>query len=233
MASTVPLAPQRHHAPHLGAVAIAFTVLFCAGLYPVTGFSAPPHFPGPWESEQTIAAFFQLRPQAALWCAFLQFGSAVPLGIFTATIVSRLHFLGVKAAGAHIALFGGFSAALALNASALVMWTITRPGIAQDATLTHALYFLGFAFGGPGYSVPLGLLMAGVSIPLLFMKAVPRWIPILGLVLAACGELSWLNLEFPGAVFLVPLTRFPGFIWMIAVGFALPATRQALNGNSA
>lgn len=24
------------------------------------------------------------------------------------------------------------------------------------------------------------------------------------------------------ALFLVPLTRFPGFIWLIAVGFALP-----------
>jgi hypothetical protein len=94
---------------------------------------------------------------------------------------------------------------LAVSASALVTWTMVRPGVAEDVSLTHALYFLGYAFGGPGYSVPLGLLMAGVSVPLLFMRTVPRWIPILGLVLAACGELSWLNLVLPGVVFLIPL----------------------------
>ena len=31
----------------------------------------------------------------------------------------------------------------------------------------------------------------------------------------------------PGATFLVPLTRFPGFVWLIAAGFALPVTRLA------
>jgi hypothetical protein len=49
------------------------------------------------------------------------------------------------------------------------------------------------------------------------------------LILAACGELSWLSLEIPGAAFLIPLTRFPGFVWMIAVGFTLPAARAKGN----
>jgi hypothetical protein len=217
---------QRHPSPPLGMVAIAFTVLFCAGLYPVTAFGGKPYFPGPWESAQTIVSFFHLRATAAQLCAFLQFGSAVPLGIFTAAIVSRLRFLGVKAAGAYIALFGGFGAAFAIASSAIVIWTMSHTGIAQDTTLTQALYFLGYGLGGPGYSVPLGLLMAGISVPLLLYRLVPRWIPILGLALAVCGELSWLNLEFPSTVLLIPLTRFPGFVWMIAVGFALPATTK-------
>jgi hypothetical protein len=68
--------------------------------------------------------------------------------------------------------------------------------------------------------------MAGVSVPLLFRRLTPRWIPILGLVLAAIGELSWLNFEFPQALLLVPLTRFPGFVWIIAVGFALRASLE-------
>jgi Na+/melibiose symporter-like transporter len=217
---------QRHPSPPPGMVAIAFMVLFCAGLYPVTTFGGRPYFPGPWESAQTIASFFHLRPTAAQLCAFLQFGSAVPLGVFTATIVSRLRFLGVKAAGAHIALFGGFGAAFAIASSSMVLWTMSHSGIAQDATLTQALYFLSYGLGGPGYSVPLGLLMAGTSVPLLLYRLVPRWIPLLGLALAVCGELSWLNLEFPSTVLLIPLTRFPGFVWMIAVGFALPATTK-------
>jgi hypothetical protein len=97
-----------HKGPNPGLLAIVFTVLFNAGLYFVVSFSAVnPHFPGPWESSETITSYFQGQPHAVLLCAFLQFGSAVPLGLFTATIVSRLRFLGVRAAGAQIALFGG------------------------------------------------------------------------------------------------------------------------------
>ena len=92
----------RHASPPLGMLAIVYTVLFCGGLYPVISFSGGPHFPGPWEPAQRIAAYLQLHPKDVLLCAFFQFGAAVPLGIFTATIVSRLRFLGVKAAGATI-----------------------------------------------------------------------------------------------------------------------------------
>jgi hypothetical protein len=231
--ATTSAAVQRHASPPLGMVAIVFTLLFCAGLYPVTPFGGTPYFPGPWEPVQTIASFFRLRPTAVQFCAFLQFGSMVPLGIFTATAVSRLQFLGIRVAGAHIALFGGFAAAFALATNSMVLWTMASPGVAQDAPLTQALYFLSYGLGGPGYSVPLGLLMAGISVPLLFYRLVPRWIPILGIALAVCGELSWLNLKFPAAVFLIPLTRFPGFVWMIALGFALPVTtRRPLAGGA-
>jgi len=214
---------QRHPGPALGPLAVAFMVIFIAGLLPVTTFGGMPYFPGPWASAQTIDTFFRLRAGAALLCAFLQFGSAIPLGLFTATITSRLRFLGVRAAGAHIALFGGLAASAAIASGSLVLWAIAQPGIAGDTTVTTALYYVMYALGGPGYSVPLGLLIAGVSITCWFYKLLPRWVCIFGFVLAICGELSWLNLEFPKALFLIPLTRFPGFIWMIAAGFALPS----------
>jgi hypothetical protein len=214
---------QRHPGPALGPLAIVFTVVFIGGLLPVTTVGGTPYFPGPWASAETIDTFFRLRPGAALLCAFLQFGSAVPLGLFTATIASRLNFLGVKAAGANIAMFGGVAAALSIASSSLVLWAIAQPGIASDTTVTTALYYMMYALGGPGYSVPLGLLIAGVSITCWFYKLLPRWICVFGFFLAACGEVSWLNLELPQALFLIPLTRFPGFIWMIAAGFALPA----------
>jgi hypothetical protein len=41
-------------------------------------------------------------------------------------------------------------------------------------------------------------------------------------VLAVAGVLSWFNLVFPQVLFLIPLVRFPGFIWLIATGFMLP-----------
>jgi hypothetical protein len=75
--------------------------------------------------------------------------------------------------------------------------------------------------------VPFGLLIAGVTLPAAFLKLLPKWIVVLGIALAICGELSWINLMVPAALPLVPLTRFPGFVWMIAVGFALPNTRKS------
>jgi hypothetical protein len=76
---------------------------------------------------------------------------------------------------------------------------------------SRALFYLQYALGGPGFSVPFGLLMAGVSIPAAFLKLLPKWVIGLGLVLALAGELSWLNLVLPGALFLIPVTRFPSF----------------------
>jgi hypothetical protein len=46
-------------------------------------------------------------------------------------------------------------------------------------------------------------------------------------VLALAGELSWFNMIMPKSLFLIPLTRFPGFVWLIAAGFALPNSRGA------
>jgi hypothetical protein len=140
-----------------------------------------------------------------------------------ATMTSRLRFLGVRAAGVDIALFGGFAASFMTFVSALGQWTLARPGIAADGSLTQALYFWIFATGGPGYSVPLGLLLAGIAVPALFFRLLPKWLAVSGLVLAAVGELSALSLVIPGALFLIPLTRFPGFAWLIAAGFKLPA----------
>lgn len=211
-----------HRGPHLGALAIVYTVLFNAGLYPVTIFADKTHFPGPWELGDVIVSYFQTHPLPVLICLFLQFGAIIPLGIFTATVVSRLHFLGVRAAGPYIALFGGFATVFCGMAASFLLWVMVHPGIAQDAALLRALYYLSYAFGGPGFSVPMGLLLAGVAVPALFLKLLPKWVVGLGLVLAVCGELSWLNLIVPKALFLIPLVRFPSFVWLIATGFLLP-----------
>jgi hypothetical protein len=214
----------RDAGPHLGMLAAVFTILFNAGLYPVTALAGKPYFPGPWEPASVIVSYFQTRPSAVLLCAFVHFGASIPLGIFTASVVSRLRFLGVRAAGSYIALFGGFATAFNMAASASVLWVMAYPGIAQEPAVLRALYYLQFAFGGPGFSVPMGLLMAGVSVPAAFLKLLPKWIVVLGLALAVAGELSWFNMIIPKALFLIPLTRFPGFVWLIAAGFMLPTT---------
>jgi hypothetical protein len=215
-----------HKGPHLGMLAIIFTCLFNTGLSFVISLSGtPPYYPGPWESAETIATYFRNQPHDVLMCAFFQFSAAIPLGIFTATIVSRLKFLGIQAAGTNIALFGGLMTAFNLALSALLLWVMAYQGIAEDTSVLRALYYMGFAVGGVGYSVPMGLLIAGVAISSGFKKILPKWIVVIGVVIALCGEVSSLSLLFPKLLFLVPLTRFPGFIWLIIVGFMLPKAK--------
>ena len=50
--------------------------------------------------------------------------------------------------------------------------------------------FLQFAFGGPGFAVPLGLFLAGVSISAGLTRLIPRWLMWFGLILAVIGELE-------------------------------------------
>jgi hypothetical protein len=220
----------RHHAgPHLGMLAIVYTLLFNAGLCFVSAFGIPfgvkqPYWPPPWDPPNVIVSYFQAHARAALLCVFLQYGSSIPLGIYTATIVSRLRFLGILAAGPYIALFGGFMTVFNSIVAGSITWGMIHPGITQDATLTQTLYYVMYALGGPGFSIPMGLLIAGVCVPARIGNLLPKWLVGFGLVLAVAGVLSWFNLVFPQVLFLIPLVRFPGFIWLIATGFLLPTT---------
>jgi hypothetical protein len=216
---------ERHRGPNPGMVAVVFTVLFLASLVPVTLIVSKTHFPSPLQSPEEMVAYFRAEAFKVRLCAFFQFGSSVPLGIFAATMVSRLRFHRAEAAGVTIALFGGLAASTFVAISALAQWTLAQPGIADDAALTRSLYFLIFSTGGPGYSVSLGLLIAGISITAGMMRLLPRWLFVSGVALGVIGELSSLSLVIPGALFLIPLTRFPGFVWLVAAGFGLSSTR--------
>jgi len=50
----------------------------------------------------------------------------------------------------------------------------------------------------------------------------PRWLCLCGVALGLFGQLSVLSLILPSAVYFVPLTRFPGFVWLIVCGLKLP-----------
>jgi hypothetical protein len=212
----------RFRGPHLGILAVIFAALFIFGLsYVITFTPGAPHYPNPYDPAAAIVAYFREHPHDALMCTFFQFLSAIPLGIFTVTVWTRLRWLGVKAAGPSIALLGGLVVCVNMIVGSMIAWTMVFPGVAADEGVLRALYYIGFGIGGVGYSVPMGLLIAGIAVPAGFMRLLPRWMVVLGIVLGVIGELSCLALLFPKLTLLIPLTRFPGFIWLIIVGFML------------
>ena len=76
----------RHRGPSLVAVAIVFTTLFISSLIISTAMAGGEHFPSPFQAG--ALSYFADHAEAVRVGAFLQFGSAIPLGIFTATVVS-------------------------------------------------------------------------------------------------------------------------------------------------
>ncbi len=214
-----------HRSPPLGLLGGVFVALFLAGLAVIMTMTGGVPYPTPYDPPEAARAFFGPHADALRIASFLQFGAAIPLGLFTATVASRLRFLGLNVAGVTIALFGGFAASMMLALSALTTWVITQPGMADDVSTLRALQLFTFATGGPGHVVTLGLLVAGVSVPAAFAKLMPRWLVWLGLIVAGVAELSSVSLLFPMAGILLPLARFPALVWVVGAGFTLPTSR--------
>jgi hypothetical protein len=218
----------RFRGPHPGILAVIFTALFIFGLsFVITFTPGAPHYPNPYDPAEKVTTYFREHPHDVLLCTFFQFLSAIPLGLFAVTAFNRLKFLGVKAVGPSIALFGGLLASTTMVVSSAIGWTMVFPGVANDDGALRALYYLGFALGGVGYSVPMGLLIAGIAVPAGFMKILPRWIVVFGILLGVIGECSCLAYLTPWLTALIPLTRFPGFIWCMLAGFILARKKPA------
>jgi hypothetical protein len=211
-----------HRGPHPGILAIIYLSLFAASLISFGILSHGAQFPRPFGSLEPAQQIFLNFPDAIRVNAFFQFACAIPLGLFTAAVTSRLTFLGVNATGISIAFFGGMAASVFFMLSGLCGWVLAQPGIANDLHLMNAIQILAFGSGGIGFTVTLGLLMAGVSVPCLLGHYTPKWLAWLGLILAGIAELSTLAFIIPQASWLLPMVRFPSFVWMIGIGFTLP-----------
>src|SRR5436190_1883060 len=149
-----------------------------------------------------------------------------PLLLVAATVTSRLAFFGVRVAGVNIAFFGGIGAALMLLVSGSCMWCLGQPGVAALPEATRLLHLLAFVSGGPGFAVTFGLLVLGVSLAGGLTRRLPRWLMWGGIAIGVVAELSSLSLLATAAAFLLPMARFSGLLWLIAVGVCLPAVRE-------
>lgn len=219
--ATVP----RRDGPPPGPLALISLALMVGGLV-VAGLMSGGHaLASPFAATSEVAGRVRDHHDAFRALAFFQMGSAVPLGIFSAAVYARQLRLGVRVPGPVIALTGGILAITSLSLSAFATYVESRPELTGDPHLVHALAFLAFAAGGPGYVVGLGLLLAGIAVPAYILRLVPRPLAAAGLVVAVLAELSWFALVAPPFEYLLPVGRFLGGLWLVAVGFLLPQRR--------
>lgn len=216
---------QRHAGPSLLVLTLVYIALLLAG-----GSKVSVAFHVPHDSAAAVA-FVTLNSWAIRWGSFFEFDSAIPLGIFMAVSISRLRFLGIRAAGEQIAVLGGIATPMMLAGSAMATWSLTRPGVAAAPGAVEALQSLGFDGGGPGFAVFLGLFLAGVSVSAGMSKSIPRWLMWLGIVIAAAGELSSFTLVNFTAGYFIPVTRFLSIVWMFGLAWKLPKALPLLESG--
>lgn len=223
---------ERHSGPNLLLLTVIYLVLLTAGGSRLSAAFAMPH-----DSVEKAAAYMAKYGWTIQLGSFFELLSAIPLGIFVATTISRLRFLGVRHAGESIAFLGGIGAITMLVLSALTNWSLTRPGIPEAIGAGVALRAISFAAAGPGFAVLLGFFVAGVSIAAFHDKTLPHWIMWLGMVVGlACELAAFTVLNFKAGYF-IPVGRFVSILWMIGISLTLPAnTRNSIgmpDGQSA
>ncbi|MFG1639479.1 DUF4386 domain-containing protein [Amycolatopsis sp. NPDC049252] len=105
---------------------------------------------------------------------------------------------------------GGLLASGSLLLSGLATWTA-----AQNPEFARPFTSLAFAAGAFGFAVPLALLIAVLARTL----DLPRWLSVLGLVIAALAALSAFGMLTSVLYPLIPVGRFGGLIWLVLVSF--------------
>src|SRR5262245_38654628 len=146
-----PATTPMHRGPSLSMLGGIYTGLFVGGLILSTRM-ADQTYVSPFAPEQAMLQFFRMHADAVRVQAFVVFGSAVPLGLYAATVVSRLVYLGVRAAGATIALFGGLGASFVLALSGMAQWVLSQHNTAASAAVALSWQDFAFMTGGPAYT---------------------------------------------------------------------------------
>lgn len=200
--------------PPLWVPAVGFAVLTVAAAAVGAGAPRPSAAPG------EVATYTATHQGLVVVQATVLFASAIPLVVWSAVAYRRLDRLGVRAPGPLMGFAGGLLAAASVALSALVSWTMAGTA-AADPALLGALRTLGFATGAAGFVAPLGLLLAGVAVPMSILGLGPRPLARAGVILAVLGLLSTLSLLTAALDPLLPIGRFGGLLWILAASIVL------------
>lgn len=211
--------PGEQGGPPLWAVGLAWALLTVASV--VLSVDVP----RPGDSAAEFLTYQRGHETAMRWAAFLQIGSAIPLAIWSATVYRRLRLLGVHAPGTAIALAGGVLAAGATTLLGAVGWAAAETADSSSPAVAAFAGALSFSIGSAGLVPALALLVAGVAVPGLLARLLPRPLAVLGLVVAAIGMLSTFTMLTTALTPTLPVGRFGALVFLIAAGFTLPRRR--------
>ena len=216
----------RQGGPPLVLLALVSSALVAAGAI-AGAATAGALAPSAWSSSTAVVGFVHAHGDAVRVTAVLWFGSAIPLAIYAATAHARLRNLGVRAPGATIALAGGLLGATTWLLAASFGWVLARPEVASNPSLVRALSDAAYILGGPATLAGVGLLVAGMAVPALVVRLLPRPLAGAGLALATSAEVASVILLVTGAWPLRWVLHGLLLAWLVAAGALLPVTRAS------
>jgi hypothetical protein len=216
-----PRAPRRgQEGPPLLVPALSFAGLTVAGA--IIGAAGP----RPDSAPDAVLAYAVANPVLAAVGAALLFGTAFPLVVFAATAVTRYRKLGVSAPGPMMGFAGAVLAAASVSLSALFGWAAVQTAPLGDPAIATTLSQLWFATGAFGFAAPMGLLVLGLAVPAVVMKFLPGWLAWAGMVIGVLALLSTFGLITSVLYPLIPVGRFGGLLFLLAVAVLLPHTAR-------
>jgi hypothetical protein len=216
-----PRAPRRgQEGPALWIPALSFAGLTVAGA--IIGAGGP----RPDSTPEDVLAYAVADPALAAVGAVLLFGTAFPLVVFAATAVTRYRRLGVAAPGPLMGFAGAVLAAASVSLSALFSWAAVQSAPLGDPALAKVLSQLWFATGAFGFAAPMGLLVLGLSVPALVLRFLPAWLAWAGMVIGVLALLSTFGIITSALYPLIPVGRFGGLLFLVAVAVLLPRSAR-------
>jgi hypothetical protein len=211
----------------LVAAAVTFAGLFLIGLvgFTLAGLAS---YPSPLTATtEEIERYFRDGRDAVRVNALVQLAATVPLVVYGALAATRLRATGDRTAAPVVVAASATLSGACLALSAVTQWAMSRPHTLENGgTLLRALQDLAFAAGGPAHVLFLGVLVAGVCLAAR-PRHLPTWITGLGAAAATLSGLSVLTLVFDRAAWVLPVARFPTFVWLLMAAIALPGATAA------
>lgn len=148
---------SNERSPSPGILVLIYFILFAAGIIYTMVTTSGASYPQPYQPVEKAQEYYSSYAGIIRVNSLLLFWAALPLGIYTAIITSRLKLMGIHRSGLSIATFGGFGAAFFLAFSGICTWVLSQPFIATEPGITRGIQLLIFATGGTGNVVMSGL----------------------------------------------------------------------------
>jgi hypothetical protein len=204
---------------------VAYIALFFIALA-MTGVLGGAGYPTPLSSDDAVHHFFQanITKQAAL--SLVQVLASVALLVFCLLSVSQLRQKIRDSYLTNLALSAGSLAAAFLLLAALCSWLLSQPVTVNDTPTLRLVQNLSFLTGGFAHVIAFGLFVGAVSLNGWRSDVLPKWLGYFGLTVSGISLLSLLGMVNYLATALLPVSRFSGFIWIVAVGLTFRRRRQ-------
>jgi hypothetical protein len=203
---------------------IMHAVLFIASLIVIPALAPSARIPNPFGPDEPSRHFFLENAAVIRLSDWLQLASAMCLALL-GCVWSKPQQLSASTHTTRSLIFGGsLGSAALLTLAAVTSWSLASPGGADPGAAFHALQFLPFLLGGPGWAAFFAVFMLGVSRA--SVGRIPSWLVWTGYGLSITSALATMVLITLAAAPFLPLTRFIGFLWLITAATLLSSASK-------